>query len=442
MTATSTAEPKFDNDVVPFRHQKQFSSAPWIYKHIEDFFLIGGYGCGKSFSIVLLILNIVDVYNGYEITVGLGSVTISLFRKTIWVDLERMLKISGSIYTYDKQQNILRIGTISFQIIPLENPGDIFAYNFSIFIGDEIDELPQDKAILTFTAVHERTRVKLPDGRDSFACFATTAQGYKGCYQITTDLRKKKSGHIIIRGHTRDNTSLSKKYLRTLESLYTENERQAFLEGKFINLSTGRVYGDYDEEKNRKENFTIEPDEKVYVGQDMNAGFCWGVALVKRNGRLKIHKCFNFKSLRTAPSELRSFYTSNEIFWYPDASAEEIIMAYNKEVMDNNIKVRMSPQNPSIIERTFVVNKMFYTGLMDMNNSELTNDLDMALKIRQFDDKGEPAKGRGEKSPDHVCDALEYVVFRMVSSDADFFHIWDVAKKMNQAQKIRIGKVA
>lgn len=80
-----------------------------------DFFILaGGYGCGKSFSIVLCILDIVKTYNGQEVSVGIGSTTITLIKKTIWKDLEAILKRSHSHYEFNKSENILRIGTITF----------------------------------------------------------------------------------------------------------------------------------------------------------------------------------------------------------------------------------------------------------------------------------------------------------------------------------------
>jgi hypothetical protein len=40
------------------------------------------------------------------------------------------------------------------------------------------------------------------------------------------------------------------------------------------------------------------------------------------------------------------------------------------------------------------------------------------------------------------CDALEYMCFRLVTSDIDFRDIYEVARHMNQAQKIRVGRAA
>jgi hypothetical protein len=223
----------------------------------------------------------------------------------------------------------------------------------------------------------------LPDGRVPFACFATTAQGYKGCYQITQDLSKSQSDHIVIKGHTKDNTSLSPKYVKKLYSLYNENERKAYLEGEFINLSTGRVYGDYDQSTNMIPRFEVSPEEIVFVGQDLNIGFSRGVAFIKRNKNLYVVRTFNFKSLASAPSELRKAFPLNRIEWHPDANAEEIMTAYSREIKDHGIILKLSNQNPSIIERTFIANKMFKIGrlfLMDTKDENGGSNEDLGTE--------------------------------------------------------------
>ena len=53
-----------------------------------------------------------------------------------------------------------------------------------------------------------------------------------------------------------------------------------------------------------------------------------------------------------------------------------------------------------------------------------TQPLSMALKVRQYDDHGMPAKGKGPEAVDHDCDGLEYVIWRIVASDPDFKDIW------------------
>ena len=42
---------------------------------------------------------------------------------------------------------------------------------------------------------------------------------------------------------------------------------------------------------------------------------------------------------------------------------------------------------------------------------------------------GKPEKGQGEKAPDHFCDALEYVIYRIVRSDPDFMNLKELSRE-------------
>ena len=493
-----------------FRHQSQLVTAVKEYTSIANFFLVGGYGAGKSFTAVALILSIVDWYNGKPpIIVGLGSPTITFWRKTIWVDLEKILITTGSKYSYDQQQNRLQIGTVSFQIVPTEQPSSIFGFNYSAFICDELDELPQDKAIEAHGAISERCRVQLPPvtpeewhyamrfkeleqtrilwpekfddcsapegeqckrmahdgvgdsrvravsggnkrsemclrheheearekkGRTPFKVYVTTAQGYRGTYQITEEMREKNEGFVLIRGLTKDNTANSRAYYQTLYNLYNENERMAFLEGKFVNLSSGRVYPDYDgarhevKREDGKPLFEILPDDTILVGQDINAGHSKATCIVKREKKLYAIRSLSFKSISDAPFILRTHFPTQKIIVYPDASAKEIISGYMKEFREKDIKIMLAAQNPSVLDRIFIQNKLFKTDRMFVFAGQDTRDLQMAMKTRQYDDNGKPEKGKGEKATDHSADSCEYVCFRIVCSDPDFRDLYNLTR--------------
>ena len=118
--------------VKPFIHQLQITSAPDNFPDIDYFILAGGYGCGKSFSIVLQILKIAKRYQGHEVSVGVCSTTITLLKKTVILDLERILNKTKSIYDFNQQDNILTIGTVQFLLIATEQPGQIYGPNLNI----------------------------------------------------------------------------------------------------------------------------------------------------------------------------------------------------------------------------------------------------------------------------------------------------------------------
>ena len=413
--------------------------------------MIGGYGCGKSSSVVFFIFNICKHYLGKgHVEVAIGVPTITLFDKTIWVDLRKYLEMSKSSYSYNKQEHILTIGNIVFIIINTEEPGRIYGVNPMIFICDELDELAQDVAMEAWVAINERTRNLLPDGRKPFMVFTTTAQGYKGTYQILETLKMQNAelkeqvaaGEISqerydrlhnkwihIRALTKNNTHLDPDYVDRLYLRYDENERLAFLEGHFVNLTTGRVYPEYDSEIHDIEPFEIDPSETVYIGQDLNVGFSKAVAFIKRAHILYIVRCFSFKTIVDAPYLMRSTFPTNPIEYFPDASANEILAMpdYRRELTQNSIQMRSGTVNPSILQRTFIQNKLFKLKRMFIFKIKENQPMMMALKVRQFDDKGAPEKGRGSDAPDHLCDSSDYAVYRIVNSDANFRDLKELA---------------
>ena len=415
--------------ITPFEHQEQIVSAPYAFPMITYFILQGGYGCGKSFSIVLIILDIATEYQGYDLVVGLGSTTITLLKKTVMVDLEKILRQTGSRYEFNRQDNILTIGTVKFLLIATEQPDSIYGPNLHICLCDEIDELPEQKAIEVNKALKERTRITLPDGRKPYVMYFSTVHGYRGLYKIEQKLRNSRQLFCVVRGLTKNNTSLDPQYVKDLYAIYDENERLAYLEGQFVNLQAGRVYSDYDEGKCKCKPFEIGAEYVVQVGQDLNSGFSKAAAVIKKDKRLYIVRGWSFKEVGTAPVTMRTTYPQNEILWYPDCSGKEIIKGYRDDIVNNGIECRIGSSNPRILDRIFYVNKLFRMGLLYVFDCPETEELSEALKIRQFDKNGQPEKGAGEKSPDHFCDALGYVVYRIVRSDADFMDLKELSRE-------------
>ena len=410
------AQNSFKNELTiePFTHQNALLQVIDDYPDISNFFLLGGYGCGKSFTGVLVILKLYSMFKGYNVTVGIGGTSQTMLRLTLLSDLFKQLNLAHIKYTHNKQEHVIIIGTVNFVYINCSNPEVIFAYNFTAFIFDELDELPQQTAIEAFTAVQERSRVLCPNGRKAIFIGLTTAQGLKGCFQIVNMLREKGEKYVLIRGLTKNNTTLDPDYVKRLYNLYSPEEREAFLEGKFVNLTTGRVYKDFDERVCVYDPKEIEYNfEPIAIGQDLNSGFSKAAAIYEKNGIYYIYKEFSFNIVGDAPEILRSTFPASQIDWWPDASSKEIMAGYYKEIADNNIILHQSPSNPSINERIMIVNKMFKTGKLFV--SKECKELILALKTRQFDLTGKPEKGKGPKDPDHICDALEYGLWNIAN---------------------------
>jgi hypothetical protein len=408
-----------------YRHQQQLIQLPYQHLDSEFFFLIAGYGSGKTSGDKFLLLSLCQRYFDFHVKIGVLGITITLLKKTLIGDFVRLLISAGIPYLYNKQDNIVQVGAVEIIMIALETPDDVYAHNLSVSIVDELDELPLEKALAAFKAVQERTRITLPDGRIPFTVFTTTAQGYRGTYKIIEDLKEQKQKFIKIRACTRDNKSLPQRYVDRLYALYDENERLAYLEGFFVNLNTGRVYGDYNPSVDYVPDIDIRVGEDVMIGQDFNSGFSKGVALVKRDKTLYAIDNFKFPNIGDAPNVIRSRFPTNVIYWYPDATAKDVMGGYTSEIMNAGIQLRMGSINPSVSERIFFVNKMFKTGHAKV--CKRAKDLDTALRVRQFDDSGKPEKGKGELAPDHIADSYEYGLTRTVSSEPEFLELWQLS---------------
>lgn len=418
-----------DKPVTPFIHQRQITSAPFCFPDVDYFILAGGYGCGKSFSIVLMIIIISKRYQGYDISVGVCSTTITLLKKTVVLDLERILNKTKSRYEFNQQDNIITIGTVRFLLIATEQPGQIYGPNLNICLCDEVDELPETKAIEANKALKERTRLILPDGRNPYVMYFTTVQGYRGLYKIVQTLKKAKEKYYLVRGLTKNNTELSKSYVKGLYAIYDDNERLAYLEGQFINLRAGRVYPEFNEGTCLCKPFDITADYVVLVGQDLNSGFSKACAVIKKEKRLYIVRGWSFEDIGQAPAQMRQTYQEQEILWYPDCSGKEILKGYKDEIIEWGIECRIGSANPRIIDRVFYVNKLFRLGLLKVFDCKETEIVTDALKTRQYADNGQPEKGKGEEAPDHICDALEYVIYRIVRSDSDFMDLKELSRE-------------
>ena len=428
-TPSKILQPKKPNIITPFIHQRQMISAPWACPEVSYFELCGGYGCGKSNTIVFLIITLSKRYQGQDVTIALCSTTITLLNKTVILELAKLLKKTGSIFDYNQKDNIITIGTVRFLLIATGQPTDIYGPNVNITLCDEIDELPEQKAIEAHKALSERTRITLPDGRKPFIMYFSTVHGYRGLYKVVQELKESRLPNVLIRGLTKNNTSLDPDYVKRLYAIYDEQERLAYLEGRFVNLQSGRVYGNYDEETCKCAPFEILPTDTVYVGQDLNSGFSKGTAVIKRDKTLYIVRGWSFKEIGGAPALMRQSFPKNQILWFPDCSGKEILKGYKEEIVNNGIECRIGSSNPRILDTVFYVNKLFKMGRLKVFDCRETAEVSEALKVQAYNDMGQPEKGKGEKDPDHFTDSVRYVIYRIVRSDPDFLNLKELSRE-------------
>ena len=403
-------------------HQNLFLNAPFLFPQLRYFFLLSGYGSGKTSSLVDLTLYTISQLSGKKDIEGKNpkvlvcGITLTFLKKTFSGSLVAALRNSYSTYNYDKANNIIYVGGVEVYLTAIEDPETIFGYDVAAVIVDELDELPTYNAIAVVKSLGDRARQIVPGFRRSFLAFATTSQGLKGTYHVIEAFRSQGVPFMLIRARTKDNIHLPKEYVEAQYKIYNEKEIKCFLDAEFISVDSGLVYPDYNPTVNllpMELLDTVLPEETVYIGADMNLGFNMAIAAVIREGCIYVVKEYNFPDLRRSPEVFRYDFPYNPIKWIPDSTYNQHIPEFRKELRANKIQVIFRPKNPLVKDRVFLINKLFYSERMFLANDikGLSND----LIIRQNDKKtGLPEKGKGEQAPDHRCDCLEYLSFYCV----------------------------
>lgn len=418
------------------RHQEASINAIRMHPEIPFVFLIGGFGCGKSFTDVQVCLFLYHAYKHSKepVTIGILGVTIKLLKQTVIADLERAFDAGNITYKDNSQAGTITVGQITFVYLAMQNPDDIYAFNFNCAICDEIDEVPAERVQKIVTAIQERCRVVMPAGkdmpsRDPFIFFSTTAQGLGGTYQLIKYMEKKGLPYIKIRGRTQDNTNLSKSQISLLRGLYTEDEARAFLDGEFVNLSVGRVYPEFNTKKHRYMPFELNDNDIIYVGQDFNAGFNAAVSLVERSGTIYVVAEDHWNYVGDAFRLLRERHSLNKIVMIPDANGKEIMSGFVEEANEYNIDIFWNNVNPSVLERITGVNKAYRFGQLYV--FETCEKLLMGMETRDFDDSGKPRKGKGPGALDHHCDALEYGFWHIIHQIKGYDKVLDAIRAVH-----------
>lgn len=435
-----------------FRHQSASINVVKNHPEIPYIFLIGGFGSGKSYTDVQLCLFLYQCYKNSPtaIQIGVFGVTIKLLKQTVIADLERAFDQAGIPYKDNSQAGTLTVGNIIFVYLAMQYPDDIYAFNFTCCLVDEIDELPPEKVKAVVKAVQERNRVRMPSNkyfaeRSPFVFFSTTAQGMGGTYNLVQEFKKSGVPYAIIRGRTQDNTSLDKQQVELLRKLYTPEEAAAYLDGQFVNLTIGRVYYAFNRKLHMCMRFPLKPEETIYVGEDFNTNWNASSECICRAGTIYMIDSHHWDDMGQGLRRLRELYPTNPIVMIPDASGKQIMAGYAEEAEQCNIQIHWNNKNASIMERVMAVNKAFQLGQFKVfepeSNSTGLTDVDMrnslmdkailGLETRDYDDNGKPRKGKGPDAVDHSCDSSEYAVWHILHTINGFDKILEVLKGVN-----------
>ena len=246
---------------------------------------------------------------------------------------------------------------------------------------------------------------------------ATTPEGYGWAFQ--TFEKEAKEDTALIRAKTADNPFLPDGFIDSLRANYPENLIKAYLEGQFVNLTTGQVYDRFDRDKHIKEPDDYS-DEPLLLGCDFNVDNTNAVIGVRDGNKLviidEISKVYDTDALC---KEVERRYPHRRIRAFPDASggnrstnAARTDIAILESYGFSNCSGK---SNPPIKDRVASVNALLCNskGEIKLEIAPKCRKLIECLELQSYDEKtGDPDKTNGY---DHMVDALGSAVYREFS---------------------------
>lgn len=323
-----------------------------------------------------------------------------------------LLERKGWAYKLNRGSAVLSFpnaGEIIFRT--MEKPERIVGYEVAHSICDELDTLPIDKARAVWERVISRNRQKTGSATvPNSVAVATTPEGFRFVYEMW--VKNPKQGYSLFRAKTSDNAAnLPDGYIDNLIATYPENRLSAYLDGEFVNLTSGSVYPMFDRIKNASKE-SIKQDDILHIGMDFNVGNMAASVHVLRDD--KPHAVDEIVGQLDTPTIIKSIkrrWPAHRVFIYPDASggnrkSQDASQSDLHLLRQAGFHVLSNPSNPAVRDRVLSVCKLLEAGDYRINLDKCPSLVD-SLEKQAYDKNGSPDKSSGL---DHIIDAAGYFI--------------------------------
>lgn len=296
----------------------------------------------------------------------------------------------------------------------MDRPGRIVGYEVADSFIDELDTLKTKDAREVWRKILARNRQKKADGSKNTIAVGTTPEGFRFVYEQWKQ-KPPSDQYELIRASTYSNArNLPEDYIQNLKDDYPPNLIAAYLEGEFVNLTSGAIYPEYDRVLNGT-NEVIRLGEALHIGMDFNVGNMAAVTFVQRDyDPYAVDEIMKVLDTPNMISAIKRRYANHAIFVYPDASGSSR-HSNNASTSDlallsqAGFNVMAKAANPLVKDRILAMNRMIHAGGRRRLkvNAERCPTFAEALEKQAYDEKGEPDKSTGF---DHPNDAAGYFI--------------------------------
>jgi hypothetical protein len=375
-----------------------------------------GYGAGKTRALCAKAVMLAAVNQGF---IGCVMEPTGPLIRDIWqTDFEAFLEAYDIPYTFRASplpEYMLHLpgGDTKILCRSFENWSRIIGLNLAWVLADEIDTVTPSIANKAFPKILGRLR----SGNVRQFGAASTPEGFRWMWNtFGSDEAKARPDRHLIKMRTVDNPHLPPDFIERLEANYDPSLLRAYLDGEFVNLTTGQVYDRFDRAKHVVSELPDTDREPLRVGVDFNVGNMSAVIAIRiGSSLLVIDEISGAHDTDALAQEVIRRYPDRRMYAYPDASGGNRSTNASQtdvQILESYGMSNQSPRaNPPVRDRVAAVQALLENGKgqVRLQVSETCKRVIECLELQCYTDKGEPDKDAGF---DHMNDALGYLVWR------------------------------
>jgi hypothetical protein len=375
-----------------------------------------GYGAGKTRALCAKAVMLAAVNQGF---IGAVMEPTGPLIRDIWQnDFENFLEAYEIPYTFRASplpEYMLHLpgGDTKILCRSFENWSRIIGLNLAWVLADEIDTVTPSIANKAFPKILGRLRA----GNVRQFGAASTPEGFRWMWTtFGSEQAKDRQDRKLIKMRSADNPHLPPDFIERLEANYDPNLLKAYLDGEFVNLTTGTVYDRFDRTKHVISSVPDTDREPLRIGVDFNVGNMSAIIGVKlANNLLVIDEISGAHDTDDLAQQIKARYPTRRIYIYPDASGGNRSTNATQtdiQILESYGMSNQSPRaNPPVRDRVAAVQALLENGKgqVRLQVSHTCKRLIECLELQCYTEKGDPDKDAGH---DHMNDALGYLIWR------------------------------
>jgi PBSX family phage terminase large subunit len=375
-----------------------------------------GYGAGKTRALAAKAVTLAAANQGF---IGCVMEPTGPLIRDIWQnDFEDFLEHYDIPYTFRASplpEYMLHLpgGDTKILCRSFENWSRIIGLNLAWVLADEIDTVTPAIANKAFPKILGRLR----SGNVRQFGAASTPEGFRWMWTtFGSEEAQTRQDRKLIKMRSVDNPHLPPDFIERLEANYDPTLLKAYLDGEFVNLTTGTVYDRFDRSKHVISKLPDTEREPLRVGVDFNVGNMSAVIGVKLNNSLfVIDEISGAHDTDSLAQQIKARYPDRRIYVYPDASGGNRSTNASQtdiQILESYGMANQSPRaNPPVRDRVSAVQALLENGKgqVRLQISTTCKRMIECLELQCYTEKGDPDKDSGH---DHMNDALGYLVWR------------------------------